>query len=370
MSTFALAAKPVSSKIVSETTQHQVRKAQNPRSQKPIVVAGGTWTGSGGDGVACFKDANTASQALDQSGKIRPEFRGKIERLFALDTWEYQNEFHFLAPIKNEDPVRYVLRAIDKHLSPDMPYFAEKLKKTIEILNMNEWKSHWQDQGGLPLILDQGSIARSVPDSCRLVQLAIRYAHSTPGKIPEVFIDVDSDFIERMKNGPSWSDSILFTGTLLLHEAIWMSGVELNMPDSAASRKLTAAILSEDIAGVIAERPEHLRKNLWTGFLYTLGFRDYFSLFLGEEGVSVDPHTPGSKASRRAARANLARLYKSALQQLGLSEYADQDAARERALIHQLVLKMTPEETFLFVAESLRNGHRHPSLSPDAHGHD
>ncbi len=360
VSTLVSTAKTASAKTVSKATQQQVRKSLTPGSQKSIIVAGGTWTGSGGDGVACFKDQKEASHAIDEAGKIKPEYRSKIERLFALDTWEYQNEYLFMAPMKNEDPVQYIVRAIDKHLSQDMPYFAEKLKKTIKILSTNEWKSHWSDQGALPLILDQGSIGRSIPEQCRLVQLAVRYAHSSTGKIPEVFIDVDGDLIERMKNGPSWSDNILFTGTLLLHEAIWMSGVELNMPDSAASRKLTAAILSENVAAAIAERPEHLREKLWTNYLYTLGFRDYFSLFLGEEKASVDPTTPSSKASRRAARAHIARLYQKTLQQLRLSEYGPMDEATERAFIHQLVLTMTPEETFLFVAASLHNTQKIP----------
>lgn len=349
-----------SSKSVSAETQQAVRKALSSSSQRPIVVAGGTWTGSGGDGVACFGNTTDASQALDKAGAIKSAYRERIERVFALDTWEFQNEFHFQQPMQNEDPVQYILRAIDKHLAKDMPYFAEKLKKTINILNTSDWKSHWNPQGALPLILDQGSLHREIPENCRLVQLAIRYARSTPGKIPQVFIDVDEDLIARMKNGPSWADGILFTATLFLHEAIWMSGVELNMPDSEGSRRLTAAILSEDIAAAISERPEHLHKNLWTGYLYSLGFRDYFSLFLAEEKIPVDPHTATSKASRRLARARLSRLYKSAFQKLGISEYGALDDQTEKALIGELARQLTPEESFLFVSESLHNGQKIP----------
>lgn len=335
----------------ASVSRAEVRSSLDRRTR----IAAGGWTGSGGGGLACFADAKTAENAVDESGRLKPEMRPLVTRVILLDLWEMGVQYGWEAPRQAEDANAYLTRVLDAHLSADMPYFLAKLRDALKVVGVN-----WEDQGALPLILDAGDLERPVPADCRLVQLVIRYVKSDPGHRPEIFIDVDRDLISRMENGPSWADSRLFGAGLRLHEALWTVGVEFGMPDSKPARQLTAGLMSMNIAGAIAIRPIETRKGLWISYLYGLGFRDFFSLFWKEEPAVHVPTPVGSKSSRRIARADLAKIYRAQLAEMGISQTGKMDPAREDEFLQKLVARLTVEQNFIFNAESVRNGGKVP----------
>ena len=343
--------------VVPDEVRREVRQNFDSQTRQSNTKVAGHWTGSGGDGIACFDSDANAQRALDEKGRLVEAMRAHILQVSLLDLQEWSKTYQYSKPNPDEQPVDFVKRKLKDHLCADMPYLLQKLEDNLDLVGSQDWQKSWSDQGPLALVPDAGPENITLPPHCRVVQLAIRYAHSQPGSKPQVFVDVDQRLIAMIAQASNPVLATLHVGGLLLHEAIWLAGVELEMPDAAPARRLTAALLSENLFEAIDSMPAEKRKGAWTSVLYSIGFRQFYSLFepLGSPmNLSIQEN---SKASRRMARASIASKYAKIAQEMGidLDSSEPMDKVAENRFLLQLFTHLTDEELFLFTAESLAN---------------
>ncbi len=216
-----------------------------PSATEPGSKPGGSqgWESSGGDGVACFDSQATAqeAQALLDSGKgLTQELREKVQTLVTLEYWEnhekvkFANEFLVAEGMNDESAILNVVTTTLKRYSP---LFYSKF---VSVQTRME-PTQWGDDKALPDVRDSKPVTpiETADAKCRLIQLAVRYTRSTPGKIPEVRVDFDGWLYAHKLDA-------LNRVILQSHEIFYLIAKEGGHPDSQAVRPLVVTLLNMD----------------------------------------------------------------------------------------------------------------------------
>lgn len=243
------------------------------RQRKHQFKKGG-WNGGGGSGVACFENAVVANNAIDASGHIREEFISQISELKTLDLWEAEKlDFHFLKFDDQQSAREYVMMALEK-LVPIVPQFASHAKAALDLVRPEKWTSDIS----IPRLLDEGPSKLVPPRHCKKVQLVVRYSKTADDHFPQAFVDAHPRLLEKMRNQKR-EVSLLSEATILLHEALYLLGVEMNHDNSLSTRQLTVFILSKELHEWLENFPVGIRAIKFISVLGRLGFDHYMRLF-------------------------------------------------------------------------------------------
>jgi|GEM_PF-6944454 len=159
----------------------------------PIVsYAKGGWNGSGGGGIACFKDAATRNRAVTADGIIKDQYLNQIQSLNTVEMQSILDHYPhpdaaILSPKTSESPTDFVRRILMDEMRKHEPTAAYNVLAAVEYLKIQDWKP----KKGLQVIKDYGPAVRPRAN-CRYVQIAIRFAKPHEAEeMPHAMLDFD-----------------------------------------------------------------------------------------------------------------------------------------------------------------------------------
>lgn len=251
-------------------------KALTPAAPSPEVSAG--WESSGGDGVACFSNAVEAV-AADAAGPVWPEsLRQKIQSVMSLETFEHRElGVTAWAGMSREAILAKLMGRFEKY----SPIFYSRLKLGNDSIHLTDWK----DQANLTDVPDsrpKENVAKALPH-CRLVQMAVRHSRSIPGKLPEVWIEVDKALFEKM--------DALNQAVLVLHEQMYLLGREIGHRNSDFLRGVVAELISDEFGAAIDNMPHFALSARLLQVRIGSAYGDYYRFFV-EDPLTFLPETP------------------------------------------------------------------------------
>ena len=346
-------ASPVSK--ISTAEKDRIRKA----IRGDVLVAGG-WTGGGGEGGICFKSKAEKEAAFDAEGKLRKE---SIPSKTTLQTFDIaENNFGSLPllPRAGDDVKSYLDYVVTENIAAASPYFALRVRQALALILNADGSLAWEDRGPLAKLNDGGPRRKSVnADTCAIVQLVARYQKVANGGLPQVFVDYDKDLYDHLGDEHP-SVKIIHQAALILHEALYLSGVEIGMRDSSRTRQLNYWMMSRGLKAFLSQQGAARRSLMFTSLIYTLGFRNQMSLFVDPSVVA----SPFSKESRQKARAELATVYRDNAEGLLRAGKIpnncnpNRDRACDETILRSLAQKLSPEQSFMFLAASYQNARK------------
>lgn len=265
-------------------------------------LAHGGWTGGGGGGgIACFPADLDRNQIFDREGRLSRHARSKITNIYFMD-------FILGSTLSNRSVIRsgeswhpFLQRKIAENLRPFAPEFTRRLEQALSLIVNANGSLPWEDRGALKRLndydMDWSHLTSMTefrqngesPENCFSLQMAMRFAQRSFGQMPHVFIDYDQDLFEKMgrlntRFGPAHQ------AALVLHEALYLMGVELGMTSSESIPSLVTHILKDK---------SEILDAAWLPITQILinmnGFGDYDRLFQEEGDISI------AKARRRQA---------------------------------------------------------------------
>ena len=321
------------------------------RRPSPIPSPGGPhleggWESSGGGGVACFETPEQAKE-YDRGG-ITDELRKKVRSLEMLESFELKDIATFAAKGRT---VKEILASVDSFLETYAPIFRERLRLVEDRIDY----AVWEDNRHLPRVND-AKIMRAITDPrCRSIQLAVRYSRSTPGKLPQLRVEVDRWLFENKLD-------VINQAILILHERLYVMGKEMKHLSSNPLRALVGWLLCDEI---------HQLRRIYThdslmalnvqGRLGTL-FGDYYFLFVADPADKPRriPSTRG-QYSRFVSFGSLLKILRERKGKcLDANHYDAQTPKRKEELQFEcstvalnpseMAKLITDEESFLFMA--------------------
>lgn len=332
----------------------------------------GGWESSGGDGVACFKNADAAETAkaeLKTTGYLSTSTRKEIQSVTTLETWDFlqqqpieKSKIIYLSEfIKSKgftlDPQltrmqkqQQVFQSVLNNLNSLIPLFKFRVEMVERLAPLNSWVA----SSRIPQIDDSTPI-RLLDETplCVLIQLADRRTQSADGKLPKVEIIYDQEIFDKYL---SEVDKTL----LIMHEYLYLIGKEGNHKNSDAIRKINAFFFSAD-AFNFAENLKYLsNRSLAMRQIVGYPFGDYMRFFKKEDILQKD------KLSLQDSRYNAiitlmdkARGSQSAC--LDKENYSQKNKEEQNKLIRfcqresiennpELWASLTDEEAFIYLA--------------------
>lgn len=243
------------------------------------LKSNGGWNGTGGGGVACFKDAEAARAALDGAGLIKDS---AISQITFLSSYEF---FHgrassetditkvFFKPRPDENAMTFLRRILFEKYNSLSPLLVENIFAALDWVEPQKWNEHL-NRAGMParmsIINDMGFL--DIKPECKYVQLITRYQQSQNGELPLGFIDADKKLWSHMKAIHSPEHVVINEALLILHEALYLLGLELQHRTSVSSQMLTTVLLNEPVN-------QMMRQNHRPEFMYILMGEYEFNLF-------------------------------------------------------------------------------------------
>lgn len=293
----------------------------------------GGWAGSGGgSGVTC------------STGQVQ-----------VLDYFEYRHK-NWMLPAPHELTGDYLARMITEKFHTLSPYFTSQLIKALKKIGTQNWIPFV----GLPNIEDRGAVARGLGSGCRFIQMAARV------KLPnnEYQIYYDPEVFAKLHASNSPQIATLNNAILILHEALYLMGVEINHKTSVQSRKLVAELLTPTFYEIKEQWPGY-RLMKFRNFLQQEDFMDFFSLFGATNASSTQDATQkGTKATRRSTFIQQNKDFEQIVHSLGFNLKKDYSlSAMETITVtlrNHVDQNATAEGAFMFLARS-QDFHHHYS---------
>jgi hypothetical protein len=352
---FALAnVSPLSSPMtkISTAEKDEIRK-----TIRGTVRMAGTWTGGGGEGVICFKSKEVKEASFDEEKRLKPV---AIMSKTTLQVWDMAEQNRGQAPLlpRAGDNVKtYLDYIVKENIEYGSPYFAFRVRQALALILNEDGTVNWEDRGPLAKLDDAGPRRIQIkPETCEMIQIVARYQRPGKNGQPEVFIDYDKNLFDHIgEDHPAIK--IMSQAMLILHEALWLAGVEIGMPDSSRTRELNWLLMSRDLKKYLDQKGSHRRQLMFTTLIYSLRFRNVNALFV-DPNAADEPYSTGSRQRARAElavvyRENASELLKSGKIQPGCSplnsKYCDY------TILRSLAPKLNPEQTFLFLVASMAN---------------
>lgn len=346
-------ASPVSN--ISTAEKDRIRRA----IRGDILVAGG-WTGGGGEGAICFPTKAEKEAAFDGEGKLRREAIPSKTTLQTFDIFENNFGSLPLLPRAGDDVKSYLEYVISENIAAASPYFALRVRQALALILKNDGSIAWEDRGALVKLNDGGPRRKKInSDTCAIVQVVARYQKVAHGALPQVFVDYDKDLYDRLGDEHP-AVKIISQAALILHEALYLAGVEIGMKDSSRTRQLNYWMMSRDLKAYLNQQGEGRRSRMFTTLVYTLGFRNQTSLFV-DPSINAAPFT---KESRQKARAELATIYRENAEGLMRAGKIvgncnpNRDRTCDETILRSLAQKLSPEQSFMFLAASYQNARK------------
>lgn len=239
----------------------------------PSLFAG--WGSGGGSGVACFKRVEDAKQAdvyLNQKKNIPRALKDRIESLVTLEYWE---NYPPSTPFVQSDSREKILSLIRERLQKYSPLFYFRYELVKDRIDFAQWKENAE----LPVIEDRTTLqpVEKTHPHCRIVQLVVRWARSTAGKVPEVRVEFDSTLFGKL--------DAFNQAMLQVHEEFYLLGKET--PEIHVSsdtlRTHVAILLSERFWKLVGDMPTPASASRKVQLLLNMIFGDYFLFFMDDE---------------------------------------------------------------------------------------
>lgn len=275
-------------------------------------------------------------------------------RLQVLDHCEFENA-NWIYPFAGESVGDYLARLISGEFFNLSPHFTAQLVTALkEIKPIN-----WIPARELPSLNDRGPVASRCESGVQKVQIAYRT------KLPsgQFVVYYDPEMVRRIYQTNSQQVATLNVAILILHEALYLMGVEMSHTTSSPSRRVLAKLLAYDIYAV-ASPGERLIE--FQNFLQRERFENFIYLFVPAVR-SVAPSAGPNKASRARAHLELNRKHDEILKRHGLNKIDKYPPEvlkpADDELAYWVVNRASPEETFVYFLKSdvYRPSKRFPS---------
>lgn len=248
----------------------QPQGVQTPSQQ--MAGPRGGWSGTGGGGgVQCYSS-----------------------RVQALDYFEFENQ-RWVLPYQGESAGSFIDRLLKDYFSLLSPFFTAQL----EIALMKIQARPWIPYVNIPDTKDKGRIARSFGSVCQSVQLAARTLDA------QVYFD--PNLMSQIYATNPHQIATLNMVILVLHEALYLMGVEMHHSNSASSRKVVAKLLEKDLYEMTTRFKGHRLAVLQT--LFQQENFSYFTLLFGAVDTS-NTTMPGATELSMATPTNTGRYSK------------------------------------------------------------
>lgn len=267
--------------------------------------SGGGWGSSGGgSGVACFANADMAREAnqyISKNHVLPQSLIDQITELTTLDYWEWkQGEANALVSISGKS-LEEIVYDTHKRMAQLVPLFIFRLQQAGELIEFKTWSQ--QDQ--IPRI-DDANPTKELPENCKLVQLAARFAkerysvHSGPAKnVPLVRVELNQVLFEKL--------DLLNQAILIIHEQLYLLGqmTGYKTSDKIRSFVMTFFVAELEQISAISEGRYNLRIRLMQYF------GDYLNYFGEDLKYNSKPFTQESRFNSFYALVNTLKEKKS-----------------------------------------------------------
>ncbi|MBL7543176.1 MAG: hypothetical protein JNL11_05135 [Bdellovibrionaceae bacterium] len=324
---------------------------------------GGLSGSGGGGGVICFTSANDAKAAdvyLNDHITL-PEAILDKGRLQVLESWEMDQQKHAIWTARPGDTWETHLENVKNALRDRLPLFMYRLDQTSDWIKQASWEKvdHLQ-------LLEDAKPIYSIPDTCRRVQLVVRYSEGNNARgdgpvdeAPKLKIIFVKEYFDRL--------SITDRAMLMLHEQLYVLGQSTGQLTSDITRAFIRIFFSNDISGT-PPREMFLYRSPTEQFVRTSliqYFGDYIVYFNKSEFLSKgEPFTPQRHFYMYLQQTLRIRIKMSAC----LAEAKTKGTADSHCLFdvmgeYQKTESVPNEEAFIFMATYYFEQHR--SLNSD-----
>lgn len=256
---------------------------------------GGTWTGGGGSGVACFNEGFAATK--DEQEHLLPTAYDRMYMVTTLDLVESQSSpIHPALP--GESAIGYIRRIISGNFARPLPLFSQRLLALAEVLDRElELQIAEYQRGGAgssqPTLRDFGSpmIEKelSLPANCQIVQFATRLARVRLHQVDSFFIDYDVPLVLLLgKLAKDPAEGVIATATLILHEALYLMGSAIEHLDSSATAfRMIPLLLSQATAESLRNKTRAQGAQMLHDRMKSFGMKNYHFVALGSEPTEL-----------------------------------------------------------------------------------
>ena len=218
-------------------------------------VNAGTWTGGGGGGAACFTTIEEAKNAVDNEGRLKPDYYDKIMSLWPLDL-EFMGNFKSIKSFSNESAREYISRVLDENYKKVAPNLVRDLKEALSQIELG-WNSK-EDKGPLPKFPDTGfSIA--LAESCKEVQIVIRYMNINADGTCQLDLNIDRKLLQKLIQWRSKEGGVFLEARLMLHEAVYVYLARQGHTTSTMVRPMVNYLLNQMVADQLKHDPAHTK---------------------------------------------------------------------------------------------------------------
>lgn len=233
----------------------------------------GDWQSSGGDGVLCF-------ETKEIKDKSQPFLRDKEyldQHTQSFHVLEYQESFlgaqtHYTvwSEVKEMSDEKMIVAKVLDRLRKYSPVFAQKMDLALESIRLEDWVPHSESLSDI----QDSNPNFELTDSCQLIQLAERRSVFVEDHLPQVEVNFDQFYYERL--------STVEKAMLVFHEALYLIGKQVNHESSDAIRELNARLFSNKFEGTLsAEYFSQSADKVQTMLGYYFG--DYIRFFVAED---------------------------------------------------------------------------------------
>ena len=250
---------------------------------------GGWGSSGGGSGVACFKDLRTAQLAGHQIEKnqiLSPELLDQVTSLETLEYWEWKTIAPFKLALSNAKNTDEILKFVHFRVAQILPLFIYRSEQAGQLIQVSDW----DPKLSLPRINDARP-ARPLPEKCRQVQLAARFAkdqytdQSGPSKkIPVVKVELNRGLYAKLNS--------LNQAILILHEQLYLLGQMTGYKNSDDIRGAVMLFFSADL-GRMPGGPSIERYMLKEHLIQIFG--DYLMYFGEDLKLTAQPFSQESR---------------------------------------------------------------------------
>ncbi|MGZ3771268.1 MAG: hypothetical protein ACXVCP_09610 [Bdellovibrio sp.] len=343
---------------------------------EPAKLSGGSDSG-GGNGIACFKNEAIANKAVNSEGVLNLDFANELNLLQVLDYWEADPKINFFLPRNNENPYSFLERIFAEEWASIAPEFSKRILDTLKRYQAQDI-SQTRATSKPHLINDIGTLMKTVPAKCKLIGMVNRYYKRNKNAFPELYIVDDQKIFKMVTSMNGEIIGVLNRSILILHEVLYILGVELGYNSSVTTRGVTRFLLSSNFKNSLIAG-----QNISFEFKRTvgvLGFDNYPLLFQQKSDQKQIFGSQYSQATRQNSyKKFIEKMRQATLAALGLDGSESEETKNEIAMKvmndlekyqkfsfemnKNLIPKLSDEEAFLFL--SLNAANRGLILSSD-----
>ena len=343
-----------------------VLAAKDTEKEKDKSKDGGTWTGGGGSGIACFEKWEAYK---DSREFILPEAYDQMTMLTMLDI---ENKSIPIVPAKaGETSMDYIRRLMTEAYAPVLPLFAAKILRTSELIysQLQNQVADYQKEpnySAQPTLRDFGApmIQEEIafPGRCIIVQLATRYAKVELYEVQGFFIDFDVRLVLKFKElATNPEETAAQEAALILHEALYLMGSVIEHSDSSATAfGIMPLLLSKRTTEILKTMPRTVAAEYLRSKLKQYGMSNYHFVKFVNEKKSQNPVINQHLMAVKQIKKSLVQAEQQFKKTYGYSSHT----AREyqsylKPLVENLLKSTDPTGAFIALSSLVAAKHRY-----------